>query len=58
MEKIKAYCVAPLDGAEEQDVGLGVGGNGNSPIAKSKSVSHRESASETRKGSRLYRVVH
>ena len=51
MEKIKAYCVAPLDGAEEQDVGLGVGGNGNSPIAKSKSVSHRESASETRKGS-------
>ena len=59
MEKIKAYCVAPLENADDLDISLGIGGKGNRTRTKSDSVLERNSASETRKVSLLqYRMTH
>ena len=49
LEKIKAYCVAPLENADDLDISLGIGGKGNRTRTKSDSVLERNSAPETRK---------
>ena len=48
MEKIKAYCVAPLDNVAADDVDLGIGGGGERKIINRRR-SKSESAAETRR---------